>query len=124
MLKLDSFFLRAAALYLLAGSAGAQTPPTVVADTYAMSGNGSLTVPAASGVLSNDAGFNPATHRIEGADARSRFGGVVNLAADGGFTYAPPPGFRGVDDFGYMVRNAFGTNHTRVRIEVSGEVGN
>lgn len=114
---------RAAALCLLclSASAVAQVPPTVVADSYSVNVNGLLTVSAGSGVLANDTGFNPSTHRIEGWDARSRFGGVVSLAADGAFTYDPPPGFRGQDDFGYLVRNAFDSVSTRVSIEVTGD---
>lgn len=108
-------------LVLVAFDGVAQVPPVVNADNYAVNVNGLLSVPAAGGLLSNDTGFDPATHRLESWDARSRFGGVVSVAANGAFTYDPAPGFRGSDDFGYTVRNAFGTTATRVTIEVSGE---
>lgn len=100
----------------------AQTPPVVNADTYTVNAHGFLTVDAASGLLGNDTGFDPATHRLESYDPLSQYGAVIVVAADGSFTYDPPVGFVGRDTFGYTVRNAFGTRNTVVTIDVGGDV--
>lgn len=111
------------AVPLLAGSAVAVAQaPVAVADAYSVNANGSLTVPAASGVLANDTGFSPTTHRLESWDSRSRHNGVVAVAADGSFSYDPAPGFRGSDRFAYTVRNAFGAQRATVDIDVTGDV--
>ncbi len=99
----------------------AQTPPTVLADSYGVNVNGFLSASAASGLLANDTGFNASTHRLESYDTVSQYGAVVLVAADGSFSYDPPPGFKGVDSFAYSVRNAFGANRAVVSIDVSGE---
>lgn len=100
----------------------AQTPPTVNADNYTVNAHGFLTVDAASGLLGNDTGFDPATHRLESYDPLSQYGAVIVVAADGSFTYDPPINFVGRDTFGYTVRNAFGSRTTVVTIDVGGDV--
>jgi hypothetical protein len=111
------------ALLMLAFSSAAlaQAAPTVTADNYAVNVNGNISVDSASGLLANDTGFNPATHRLEVYDTVSQYGAKVSVAADGSFTYDAPAGFAGTDTFSYTVRNAFGTNSTLVTINVTGE---
>ncbi len=113
--------LLAAPLLLGAGAVVAQAP-VVVADAYSVNANGALSVAAANGLLANDAGFSPSTHRLASWDSRGRYGGIVAVAADGSFSYDPPPGFRGRDRFTYSVRNAFGAQRAMVDIDVTGDV--
>lgn len=118
-----SLFLRRALLFVLCltaitGYAFAQAP-TVSPDNYTTEKDTPLTVPAGTGVLANDTGFNPATHRLESYDPLSQYGALITLAADGSFTYTPPLGFVGLDTFGYSVRNGQGAAATLVSINVT-----
>lgn len=89
--------------------------PVVFNDRYTATGNVPLTItdPAA-GVLANDhddvdgTGDGPVTVNVGASDAASEQGGSLALAADGTFTYGPPPGFTGVDAFDYVVEDADG----------------
>lgn len=95
--------------------------PVAVNDSYQAIGNVRITVPAGSGVLANDfLGVPNAT--ITGAPATSVNGGNVALAADGSFTYNPPPGFEGSDSFTYTLTNSEGSNNATVSITVSGMI--
>lgn len=105
---------------LLSAAAWGQSPPVVVDDQYVVNVNASLNVAAAAGLLANDTGFDPASHRLEAADVRSQYGAAVSVAANGSFSYVPLPGFRGLDSFAYTVRNAFGATTALVQIDVSG----
>lgn len=84
-------------------------------DAYAALGNVMIDVPAADGVLANDA---PGV-TLTSADATSVNGGdvAVNLA-DGSFTYNPPAGFEGADTFSYSVAGPDGPDSTTVTITV------
>jgi len=110
--------LAAALACATASTAGAA--PTVANDSYSVNVNASLTVPAGGGLLANDTGFNASTHRLESSDEFSQFGGRVTVAADGSFSYEPVPGFRGLDNFQYTVRDATGASTAQVTIDVSG----
>ncbi len=96
---------------------GAQ--PNAVADSYASIGNVGISVPAANGLLSNDAGDSLS---ISTFDAASVQGGLVAVAADGGFTYNPAPGTTGADTFTYTIANGFGTSTATVTINLSGMI--
>lgn len=113
--------LLCALFFGLAGNAALATP-NATDDSYSVNANGLLTVNQASGLLANDTGFNAATHRLESYDTVSQYGVRVQVAADGSFTYDPPPGFRGRDTFGYTVRSATGARSAVVTIDVSGDV--
>ncbi len=86
----------------IAGLRDLRTLPTrlTVPDRYAVTPNQSLVVPAASGLLTNDA--------VQGQDI-SRAAtimtfpthGSVTLHPDGSFEYTPTPGFTGLDTFAY-----------------------
>ncbi|RIK82106.1 MAG: hypothetical protein DCC68_07185 [Planctomycetota bacterium] len=72
--------------------------PVAVDDSYTAISNAMLNVPAA-GVLANDSdpdGDAIRTSLVDNVDH-----GILNLAADGGFTYLPNPGFTGTDTFSY-----------------------
>lgn len=109
-------------LGLMAAVPAAAQAPNVTDDAYAVNVNGALAVPAASGLLSNDTGFNAGVHRLESFDTVSQYGGRVLVGADGGFSYDPPPGFRGIDTFAYTVRSAQGASSALASVQVSGEV--
>lgn len=86
--------------------------PLAFADNYTANGTGTLTVPAASGVLVNDTGF-PAPSAVAIAGGATTQGGTVNLAVDGSFTYTPPAGpFVGPDTFTYTATNGQLPNDT------------
>ncbi len=57
------------------------------------------------GLLDNDQATAAA---IASSDAISTAGGTVLVEATGGFSYQPPPGFRGVDHFGYTLQDHSG----------------
>jgi len=94
--------------------------PVAVDDSYTAAGNIRISV-AAPGVLGNDFTGVPAA-TITAPPTTSTNGGDVSLAADGSFTYNPPPGFEGVDTFTYTLANATGSNNATVTITVSGMI--
>ena len=80
-------------------------PPVAVANSYTTNENSLLTVPAASGLLTNDSDprARPLTAVIDTPPAQ----GVLNLNPNGSFTYSPVVGFYGTDTFTYHARNGF-----------------
>jgi hypothetical protein len=87
------------------------SPVTAYNDAYVMLQGKMLTMAAASGVLMNDRGISVASLVDDVAH------GVLQLAANGGFTYAPNAGFTGVDKFSYDANND-GTADAFVEIDV------
>src|SRR5258706_1438401 len=87
---------------------------------YSTVGNVQLTVPVGSSVLNNDSdpdGTGGLT--VTSFSATSANGGNVSVAADGSFTYNPPPGFAGTDTFTYTVNDGEGnTNAATVSVSV------
>jgi hypothetical protein len=70
--------------------------------TYTTPGGGQpLTVLGTEGVLTNDSDPEGTTLTASTPTGTTANGGTVSLAADGGFTYTPPPGFSGTDTFTY-----------------------
>jgi len=102
----DSFFYRA-----LDGEDGSEPtkvtlvvrdrrlPPTSQAESYSTTEDSLLIVASASGVLTNDAGFN-GTELTAQLAIQPRFG-ELTLAADGSLTYQPAPDWFGNDRFAY-----------------------
>ena len=86
--------------------------PIASPNTYTTGANIVLTVPTASGVLSNDIGDGVSTLTAEfptapvnGTIATSPVGsGFVTLNADGSFTFTPASGFTGAATFNYVAR--------------------
>ena len=74
-----------------------EVPPTGHGDAYVVLQGKALTVTAATGVLFNDEGPLPLTASTISAPSH----GVLQLAADGSFTYTPSAGFEGIDSFTY-----------------------
>ena len=112
--------------------------PSAVADSYGGSGNIAIALNAAGGVIlgtGTDVGDQITVTEVQGlagnvgvaaattATGRSGIAGFVTLAADGSFTYEPPPGFVGNDTYAYKVGNGFGNSSTAtVTITISNMV--
>jgi hypothetical protein len=79
------------------------------ADRGATTTNGTLRVPASSGVLADDSG---AGLRAE-LDRKPQHG-TVELAADGSYVYTPADGFSGTDTFTYTATDAEGSTATGI----------
>ena len=104
-------------------------------DSFDSLGNVGITVPVANGVLTNDVdldGDSVTVTEVQGNAANigvatntdnsglSGVFGTVTLAADGSFTYEPPPGFVGTDTFEYTVTDNEGdTDTATVSITIS-----
>jgi VCBS repeat-containing protein len=84
--------------------------PVGMADTYAGGAGGTLTVPAASGVLSNDTDADGDT--LTAQVVATATNGTLTLNADGGFTYTPMVGFDGTDTFTYRASDGQLTSNT------------
>ena len=115
------------------------TQPIADPDTYSASGNIAITK-AAPGVLTNDrdpdtgnnsgltvtkvqgVGANVGVATDTTATGRGNVKGSVNLAANGSFTYEPPPGFEGADSFTYETSDGTKTDTATVTINISGMV--
>ena len=79
---------------------GPNAKPDGETDSYSVTPGGSLTVGAAGGVLGNDT--DPDGDPLTATLVRGVESGTLSLAADGGFTYAPVPGFTGRVTFAYQ----------------------
>jgi VCBS repeat-containing protein len=91
-------------------------------DTYAVVTGNVLTVPAATGVLNNDSDVesDPLT-AVLGTTATQ---GILQLAADGSFTYSPPDNFTGRVTFTYLPNDGMASgNVTTATINVIAENG-
>ena len=88
----------------------ARAAPTVNDNSYAVNVNGLLSVDAASGLLSNDTGFNAATHRLESTSIVSQYGARLAIAADGSFTltFGPEPEGERPDNYFVLGEGAVG----------------
>ncbi|HLL76207.1 MAG TPA: Ig-like domain-containing protein, partial [Pyrinomonadaceae bacterium] len=84
-----------------------QTQPLARADSYDVLGNVRINVPAASGLLTNDSDPDGTAIRITAFDAASVRGGNVTVdTSTGAFTYNPPAGYDGTDEFTYTIKDA------------------
>jgi len=103
-------------------------PPVANDDSYAATGNVTLTVAAASGVLANDSddqalGGGAGQTHVGAYDATSANGGTVSMNPDGSFSYTSAAGFNGVDTFTYTLTDADGATDTAtVSVTVSQHV--
>src|SRR5690606_13599028 len=91
---------------------------TAADDPYAVDEDGTLVVPAASGVLANDVdleGDGLSAALVEGPQH-----GSLTLNADGSFTYTPEADFNGVDSFTYRANDGSADAvHATVNINVA-----
>jgi hypothetical protein len=77
----------------------ADRAPVAAADAFVVPRNGTLNVPAGSGVLANDS--DPDGDPLTAALVSGPSYGVAFLAPDGSLTYEPATGFVGVDSLSY-----------------------
>ncbi|HQH70802.1 MAG TPA: Ig-like domain-containing protein, partial [bacterium] len=95
-----------------------KTTPLAFNDSYQSLGNVGIDVPAANGLLANDADLEnqllagpPPLNTgltVTAFDALSAQGGQVMVSPNGGFTYIPPAGYEGDDTFSYTIQDADG----------------
>lgn len=91
-------------------------PPLAFGESYNTDEDQPLSV-AAPGVLGNDQNLEaqPLTAQLVGGVSD----GVLNLSADGGFTYTPAPDFSGLDSFTYQASNGALSGIVTVTISVA-----
>lgn len=89
--------------------------PIGAVDSYATAFNTALTI-AAPGLLSNDS--SPLALPLTASLVSGPANGTLVLNADGSFTYAPNPGFSGIDTFTYSAFDGYGTPPITVSISV------
>ncbi|MAT99591.1 MAG: hypothetical protein CL608_20805 [Anaerolineaceae bacterium] len=82
-----------------------RTTPIARHDQYASLGNVGITVPAASGALANDNDPDGQTVSVIAAAGGTANGGAYSMGADGSFSYLPPTGFEGTDQFTYSIQD-------------------
>jgi large repetitive protein len=93
--------------------------PTANDDPYSVDQDGSLTVSADEGVLTNDTDLNGDTLTATMVSGPTN-GMLTTLAADGSFTYTPNTGFSGSDSFTYKANDGkLDSNTATVTITVS-----
>lgn len=105
------------------------TPATATSDTYTATGNVSINLNGAAGVLTNDNGSNRTIVAINGntslvgVPTTTTQGGNLTLNADGSFNYNPPAGYEGSDNFTYTIDNGFSSPSTiTVTLNISGMI--
>ena len=92
--------------------------PNALDDNYSTEVDVPLVIEAP-GVLANDIDPDGDELEIIDFDSNTQQGGTVALDNDGGFTYTPPAGFEGSDEFSYVISDgAGGTDTAQVFIEV------
>ena len=94
----------------------ANRPPVTATDTYTITENGTLTVPAP-GVLTNDTDPDGGTLTVQGVINAQH--GDVQVSSDGSFTYQPDSGYAGPDSFTYTVTDSIDTATATVNITVT-----
>lgn len=95
------------------------TPPQAQGQAYAVAENGTLTVPAASGLLVGVADSNAGATSFTAAAASSPANGTVTVNADGSFTYTPTLGFTGTDSFTYTATDNLGNVSSPATVDLT-----
>ncbi|XGV98850.1 MAG: Ig-like domain-containing protein [Leptolyngbya sp. BL-A-14] len=97
------------------------SPPTAVNDTgYTVNANGTLTIAASTGVLTNDT--DPEGDQLKAVSGTAPTHGTVSLNSDGSFVYTPTAGYLGTDSFTYFANDGISNslNPATVSITVGG----
>jgi autotransporter-associated beta strand protein/VCBS repeat-containing protein len=81
--------------------------PSVEPDAYTAEKNGTLEVPAASGVLANDSDPDGGLHEMMARLVTGPVHGSLNLDPSGAFVYTPEAGYTGPDSFTYEADDGF-----------------
>ena len=82
--------------------------PTARADTYNVAEDDVLTIPAGSGLLSNDSDIEGDVLTVSAAPLTEPWSGLLILNSDGTFTYTPDTDFNGTDGFSYELTDSSG----------------
>lgn len=99
--------------------AAVNDPPVAVADSYTVNEDGTLTVDAAAGVLTNDTDVEGDAKTAEVVTNPAH--GTLTLNANGSFTYTPTANYSGPDTFTYRAKDANGQSQPiTVTITVTG----
>lgn len=78
------------------------TPPVAFEDSYSVDEDSTLTVDAAGGLLANDIDNDAGdTISVDLASVTNPAHGILNVQADGAFTYLPATDYSGPDSFSY-----------------------
>ena len=104
---------------LVAGSL--KTSVVAINDTYSTVGNVSISVPAASGLTSNDVNLDGDVLMVTGVNTAGTMG-TVTFAADGSFTFNPAPGFTGSTTFTYTVSDGMFNSIGTVTVTMTGMI--
>jgi hypothetical protein len=99
-----------------------KSAPIAVRDAYSTVGNVSISVPAASGLTSNDVNLDGDVLTITAVDQTGTEGQVTFNAADGSFTFNPNPGFTGTTTFTYTVNDGTFNSTGTVTITITGMI--
>lgn len=86
------------------------TPPISTNDLYRASTNGTLSVDAFTGVLSNDTDAETSPSALTATVATGAQNGTVTLNSDGSFVYRPNSGYQGLDRFTYRASDGLATS--------------
>lgn len=89
---------------------GSNSAPAAVADSYTVDQGGTMTTPAASGVLANDTDLDGGVLTAELATNVAH--GTLTLRPDGSFDYVPAVGYSGSDSFTYRAKDVEGLTST------------
>ncbi|WP_421800255.1 Calx-beta domain-containing protein [Haliscomenobacter sp.] len=95
--------------------------PIAVDDSYSTVGNTSISVPAGSGLMTNDVNLNGTPMTVTSIDDTGTSGDVT-FNANGSFTFNPDPGFTGNTTFTYTVNNGFLSATGTVTVTVTGMI--
>ncbi|MDA1073894.1 MAG: tandem-95 repeat protein, partial [Proteobacteria bacterium] len=82
--------------------------PLALSDSYSVDEDGSLVVDATNGLLNNDSDVDLNALNVDIAPVVAPLHGVLNLAADGSFTYTPDADYNGADTFTYTITDGNG----------------
>ncbi|MCP1386573.1 Calx-beta domain-containing protein, partial [Runella salmonicolor] len=99
-----------------------KSAPIAVKDAYSTVGNVSISVPAASGLTSNDVNLDAGDVISVTAVNQTGTEGQVTFAADGSFTFNPNPGFTGATTFTYTISDGTFTSTNTVTITMTGMI--
>jgi hypothetical protein len=104
--------------------ATANAQPNAVDDSYDVDVNGSLIVPASTGLLNNDIDDGPLTvTEINGTpvtdgETVTLANGTLQVSSDGGFTYTPNAAFTGQETFSYTASDGELSETANVSVDV------
>src|SRR6266576_3125920 len=107
---------------LVAGSI--KSTPVARPDAYTgIICNTVFSVPATSGVLTNDSDPDGDPISVVAFSPTSAHGGTVTVTNNGGFSFLPPAGYQGADSFTYTISDGNGgSNTTTVTLTISNMV--